>query len=67
MITAISCSMFESPSTSDYDEMNKGVSKSTYLEPTIKNINEVNKTFPLGGTQFCKERTQYKSKYIHNE
>ena len=36
MINVINCSMLESPSTSGYDEMDNGVSKSTVLEPTIK-------------------------------
>ena len=35
-IKAITCSMLESPSTSDYDEIENGVSKSTVLEPMIK-------------------------------
>ena len=35
MINVINCSMLESPSTSGYDEMDNGVSKSTVLEPTI--------------------------------
>ena len=30
--------MLESPSTSDYDEMDNVVSKSTVLEPTIKHL-----------------------------
>ena len=38
MITAITWSILESPSTSDYDEMENGVSKSTMLEPTIKHL-----------------------------
>ena len=36
IITAITCSMLESPSTYDNDEMKKVVSKSNFLEPTIK-------------------------------
>ena len=36
LINAITCSMFESPSTSDYDDMDNGVSKSTVLELIIK-------------------------------
>ena len=35
-MNAINCSVLESPSTSDDDEMNNGVFKSTLLEPTIK-------------------------------
>ena len=31
MINVITCSMLESPSTSDYDDMDNGVSKSTVL------------------------------------
>ena len=38
MINAITCSMLESPSTSDDDEMKNGASKSTCLEPTIKHL-----------------------------
>ena len=38
MINAITCSMLESPCTSDYDEINNGVSKSTVLEPTTKQL-----------------------------
>ena len=34
MITAITCSMLDSPSTSDDDEMKTDVSKSTRLKPT---------------------------------
>ena len=34
MMTAITCSMLESPSTSNYDEMDNGISKSIVLEPT---------------------------------
>ena len=30
--------MLESPSTSDYDETENGVSKSTVLQPTIKHL-----------------------------
>ena len=36
MIDIINCSMLESLSTSDDNEMENGVSKSTALEPTIK-------------------------------
>ena len=47
MINKITCSMFESPSTSDDDDdMDNGVSKTTLLEPTIKPFNEINKPFP---------------------
>ena len=45
MITEINCSVLESPSTSDDDGMNTGVSKSTSLEPTINHRMQV-KTFP---------------------
>ena len=38
VIHAITCSMLESPSTSDYGEMDNGVSKSNFLEPTIKHF-----------------------------
>ena len=38
MLNAIIWSMLESPSISDYDEMKNGVSKSTFLEPTIKDL-----------------------------
>ena len=38
MINAITWSMFESPFTSDYDDMENGVSKSTVLEPIIINL-----------------------------
>ena len=38
MINAIICSMLEAPSTSDYDEMDNVVTKSTILEPTIKHL-----------------------------
>ena len=37
MIPAITCSMLESPSTSD-DGMNIDISKSTRLEPTTKHL-----------------------------
>ena len=36
MINVITWSMLESPSTSDYDEMDNGISKSKNLEPKIK-------------------------------
>ena len=36
MITTITCSMLESPYTSDGNEINTGAYKSTCLEPTIK-------------------------------
>ena len=38
MINSINCLILESPSTSDYDDMENGVSKSTVLEPTIKHV-----------------------------
>ena len=38
MINTINYSMLESPYTSDYDEMDNGVSKSTLLEPKIKHL-----------------------------
>ena len=38
MINATTCSILESPSTYDYDEMYNGVYKSTVLEPTIKRL-----------------------------
>ena len=37
MINAITCPILDSPHTSDYDNMYKGVSKSTFLEPATKN------------------------------
>ena len=36
MITAINFSMLDSKSTYDFDEMNTGVSKSTYFKTTKK-------------------------------
>ena len=45
MITAIICSMLESPSTSDSDEMTTGVSKSTCLEPRIKHLMKEKRIF----------------------
>ena len=36
MINAIDWSMLDSPSTSDDNGMDNSVSKSTFLEPTIK-------------------------------
>ena len=36
VIIMITCSMLEYPSTSDDDEMNNGISKSTILEHAIK-------------------------------
>ena len=38
MINEINCSMLESTSTSDYEEMDNDVSKSKVLEPTIKHL-----------------------------
>ena len=38
MINAITCSMLESPSTSDYNDMDNDVSKSKVLEPMIKHL-----------------------------
>ena len=38
MINAITCSKFESPYTSDDDDINNGVPKPTCLEPTIKHL-----------------------------
>ena len=38
IINAITCSMLEYPSTSDYYEMENCVSKSTVLEPTTKHL-----------------------------
>ena len=37
IITAMTCSMLESSSTYDYDEINTDVSRSTCLEPTLNN------------------------------
>ena len=37
MISAINCSMFECTSTSGDDKTNTGVSKSTRLDPKVKN------------------------------
>ena len=45
MITAITCSMLESQSTSDYNKMNTCVSKSSRLDPAIKH--------PLKERRFC--------------
>ena len=38
MRNTITCSMLESTSTFDYDKIDNGVSKSTVLEPTMKNL-----------------------------
>ena len=38
IITSITCLILESASTSDYYKINRGVSKSTRLEPTIKHL-----------------------------
>ena len=38
MITAINCSMLESPSTSDDEELSTGYYKSTHLEDTMKHL-----------------------------
>ena len=38
MINAIFWSILESPPTSDYDDMDNSVYKSTVLEPTIKHL-----------------------------
>ena len=48
MINTIYFSILDSPSTSDYDEMENGVSKSTFLRTYNKKINERNKTLPWG-------------------
>ena len=40
MLNVITCSMLESPSTSDGDDMDNGVSKSTFLEPKIQHLME---------------------------
>ena len=37
-INLITCSILESPYTSDYDDMKNDVSKSTLLEPTIRHL-----------------------------
>ena len=47
IITSITCLILESTSTSDYYDINRGVSKSTRLEPTIKKLNERNKPLPV--------------------
>ena len=65
MITEINCSMLESPSDSDDNEINTDIPKPTSLEPT-KILNEGNKTFPYGITKIGKEGKQYKSKNIPN-
>ena len=38
MTNTINCSMLDPPYTSNDDEMNNGVSKSTHLEPTTKHL-----------------------------
>ena len=38
MIIVFTCSMLEFPLTSDYDEINNGVSETTVLEPPIKHL-----------------------------
>ena len=38
IINMITCSMLQYPSTSDYDDMENGVSKSTLLQPTINHL-----------------------------
>ena len=43
MLNAIIWSMLESPSISDYDEMENGVSKSTFFRTYNKRLNERNK------------------------
>ena len=45
MVTDITCSMLESPSTYDYNEINTGVYKSTRLEPTIKHLMKETRLF----------------------
>ena len=37
-ITAITCSMLESPPTSDYDKINTGAPKSIHFETIIKHL-----------------------------
>ena len=64
MISEITWSMLEYPSTSDYDDMVDVVSKSTLLEPTIKN--QIKNYWSSGSTQFGKEKKKYKSKNIPN-
>ena len=46
-INGITCSMLESPSTYENDDMGNGVSKSTVLEHTIKNLIK-EKAFAIG-------------------
>ena len=43
MVNAIDGSMLESPWTSEYYDMDSNISKSTFLEPTIKKLNKRNK------------------------
>ena len=50
MINVITCSMLDSPSTSDDNDMNTGVSKSTSLEPTIKKWTKEKNSWRLGST-----------------
>ena len=38
MINSINFSILEFPSTSYYDDMDNGVSKSTVLEPTVRHL-----------------------------
>ena len=38
IITGINCSFLDSPSNSDDDKMNTGISKSTRLEPKTKQL-----------------------------
>ena len=47
MINAITCSVLGSTSTSVYDEMYNCISKSTLLEPKIKQLMK-KKDFPIG-------------------
>ena len=46
MINIITCSMLDPPSNSDHNYMDNGVSKSTFLEFTIKHLMEETSLWP---------------------
>ena len=56
MINTITCSFFLSLYTSDYDEMENFVSKSTVLEPTLKHLMKETSLFCRAACNLARRR-----------
>ena len=65
MINTITWLIMDSLSTSKYDDMYNGVSKSTVLEPTIKHLMK-EKIIGSSATRLFKEEDKYRSINITN-